>query len=647
MRLLSAFLALAITTPAFSQTRGQAARSRTGTGSSAAAGSIGGGGGLSSSFQAGAGPARVTGSIAPLGQGPEVNAGPAGGSVDLPLSAISIDQAGPTVKAAEFGKSETPIPAVMNAGGDAQAGPTRLPPPSSPEDRPYFLHALVKLGAPQSVTEYLWSYLQQRHPGDQGKIYHSLRHSVEVAGMMTAMIEASGDALPARAKAALIVAAALHDVDPLRTPGTAPKVSETLRYLESDHPSQLMLWSVETAFGISRQQVLALIESTDFNPDAAAMAKLEEKAQASAAKAFDTGDQAWAQTWRLRLRLADKIASYVGSREYARRQALGLANEIRNGIAAATGKPAAQPTDEAILQGTPGFLAALKSDAHYGAVPADLRTSFESVVENFSQPAAAAAKPAVLPSVAARAPPDLLESARRYVASIMGARKPTDRETEVLLEDFFAARKISPASAEGRRVRAALMPSLSAAQAQAAGLLDPALRRHAAAFLAASREYGLSPKNIQDILRARGKVGQVASLNNRDSVDDAIHAAVQNFRMDRTVLEYPDNAQGRFMRGLVSSIQVKTGKSVEEIARAGAFAYVNFWGRNVRDASSGRDPDPNEPDMLFYIEFHDGRFRIGGYRQNKRFRQGGPDSGWVDVLKDWLTAGGVPESHLE
>jgi hypothetical protein len=61
-------------------------------------------------------------------------------------------------------------------------------------------------------------------------------------------------------------------------------------------------------------------------------------------------------------------------------------------------------------------------------------------------------------------------------------------------------------------------------------------------------------------------------------------------------------------------------------------------------ASSGRDPDVRSYQAVFYVTRDDGRWRIGGYRQNKIDRQ---DSELVENLKFWLVSGGIPAADLE
>ncbi len=87
------------------------------------------------------------------------------------------------------------------------------------------------------------------------------------------------------------------------------------------------------------------------------------------------------------------------------------------------------------------------------------------------------------------------------------------------------------------------------------------------------------------------------------------------------------------------------GKSVEEVARDGVFAYVDFFGGQTVRARPGRDPDDRHSQMVFYITRPGRRWRIRGDRQNKDL--GRNDSELIDRLKRWLTAGGIPAEDLE
>ena len=119
---------------------------------------------------------------------------------------------------------------------------------------------------------------------------------------------------------------------------------------------------------------------------------------------------------------------------------------------------------------------------------------------------------------------------------------------------------------------------------------------------------------------------------------------LERAKMDKAVAHYPQNAQGRLMREVVSSLLARSGKSVEEIARGGVFVYTDFNGRNISNITVGRDPDPTFPQMIFYVEYVDAKWKISGYRQNRR--AGSSDAELIDNLRRWLVGGGVPEGDF-
>ena len=92
---------------------------------------------------------------------------------------------------------------------------------------------------------------------------------------------------------------------------------------------------------------------------------------------------------------------------------------------------------------------------------------------------------------------------------------------------------------------------------------------------------------------------------------------------------------------------VRSGKSIEEVSRDGVFVYADFNGRSVTGVSSGRDPDPQTPNVLFYVRFEEDKWRIDVYRQNRgRGFQGGSDASFVEAFQQWLVSGGVPRADF-
>ena len=88
-----------------------------------------------------------------------------------------------TLRPAASADGKVPAKAAI-AATPAKTPPISEPsatPSSLPSGPPYFIQSLTKLGVPASLTSRLEAFLATRHPGDQGKIYHGLGHSHEVA----------------------------------------------------------------------------------------------------------------------------------------------------------------------------------------------------------------------------------------------------------------------------------------------------------------------------------------------------------------------------------------------------------------------------------------------------------------------------------
>jgi hypothetical protein len=282
--------------------------------------------------------------------------------------------------------------------------------------------------------------------------------------------------------------------------------------------------------------------------------------------------------------------------------------------------------------------------------------------------AAAAAQPSVLAAPAApggvvpvaaapgsaeesRGPPAeepaLIQRARRYIRDIMGTRTPTETETEALLTDFMELRGLAADSAQGRQLRGALLASKLKAESEAVGKLDPRYRRVGPFILAAAEEYGVSPAQAVAAVEKRKLGGLLAGASSREQAERILDSTLARDRFDRFLARYPKSRQGELMREVAGNMLVRSGKSIEEVSRDGVFVYADFAGRSVTSVSSGRDPDPQTPNVLFYVRFEDSKWRIDVYRQNRgRGFSGGSDASYVDAFRQWLMAGGVPKEHI-
>jgi hypothetical protein len=190
-----------------------------------------------------------------------------------------------------------------------------------------FLDALRALGVSAASASRVRAFLRARHPGPQDRIYHGYAHSLEVA-TLTARMLASWPRVPDDRKVLLVLAAALHDVDPRRAPNTPPRVENTLLLLQSDRSARTLLREFHDRFGFSSAQLAALIMATDYSPDRGEM-RLKRAAFARARRAA-FGRDPWIGEWGRRLAYWDQIATYLRTPASARARVAGLARELRN-----------------------------------------------------------------------------------------------------------------------------------------------------------------------------------------------------------------------------------------------------------------------------------------------------------------------------
>ncbi len=550
-------------------------------------------------------------------------------SLSLPPSALAT----PPRPAAE----ETSAPQAA-VSPEPPASPS-VAPANTPNDPPHFIEALASLGVPAALTERLQAFLTVRHPGEQSKIYHRLKHSQEVADL-TARI-ASDQELSAEKKILLILSAALHDVDPDRTKHTPARAPVTIAYLGSDDAARGLLLDFGNRYGFTAAQVKALIMATDFDLDPAKMQRIQAAFASAAQEAFPA-EPDWALNWGKRLAFADQASTYVGSPAEARKRVAGLAVEIRTQLEAIGKGPG--PSNEVILAGTYKFLSVLKQNPLFALLPDEQRRNFETVYAYFATrqtPAAWTAESAPAP---ARAPPRLdQDAAQRYINGIMGGRAPTDREADALLGDWLNENAIPLQSQQAQDIRAALLPAKAGADAATAAQLDPALRRHAALLIRIAAEHRVTVSYVESVIVKRGLLRRLNIIPDA-SLENQIDQALINAELERAVSAYPKNAQGELMRSVAQVMGTKGGKSLEEISRNGAFLYADFSARNFLNGRASRDPDIQGHTIVFYVTRKDGQWRLEGYRQASRSVT--PDLAYINALKAWLRAGGIPSSDF-
>ncbi|MFH2203866.1 MAG: HD domain-containing protein [Elusimicrobiota bacterium] len=243
-----------------------------------------------------------------------------------------------------------------------------------------FARSLMGYGVGRVPLTRLLNIMKVTHPGSQKNIYHNASHSVRVPNTLAAIIDSPAGAalkLTPAEKALLLVAGALHDIDPQRAPNTPARVTATLRNIDKDPDIGALL--AQLGLGErGRGQLKTLIKFTDFSLNKDEMAKMQNEAEAMARTHFGA-DLApkWIALGRL-LAYTDQTAMYLDTGDFAERAVRGLANELR------TAAKSENPTDEMILDGTAGFLKPLMDNAHFALLPSDLQANFRDVYRRFA-----------------------------------------------------------------------------------------------------------------------------------------------------------------------------------------------------------------------------------------------------------------------
>lgn len=241
-----------------------------------------------------------------------------------------------------------------------------------------FLRKLEALGAPRALCLRLRRFLESRHPGRQDRVYHNLAHSCEVAEL-TARLLRSWPRVPDARKALLVLAAALHDVDPERAPGRPARVEATIAHLENDPEARALLCDFGERFGFTPAQVCALILATDYSPFPEEMKA--KRAQFVRASLGVFGDDPWILEWGRRLAYWDQISTYLETPEKARRRVAGLARELR--------ADSRRPLNMSEISSR--FLAGLRRDPLFEYLPAEDRRRFDACLASFARSRAVAA----------------------------------------------------------------------------------------------------------------------------------------------------------------------------------------------------------------------------------------------------------------
>lgn len=226
----------------------------------------------------------------------------------------------------------------------------------------------------------------------------------------------------------------------------------------------------------------------------------------------------------------------------------------------------------------------------------------------------------------------------RYVQGIFGDRVPTERERRALLENYLEDRGLAADSKPARELEERVFPGLEPVSPRYNDLA-PALRKLAAA-------HGVPVARLEALIKQQGLEHVLVLPRETDLLIQALDRILTAEEVLASVAHYPDTAQGAALRNLAESVTARSGKSVEELARAGAFLYVDFNGKRVTETHSGRDPDVSTCDVVFYGVLEAGRWNIGVYRQNRRSGVSGSDSHYQAALRSWLIEGGISEEDL-
>ncbi|MCX5794795.1 MAG: hypothetical protein NTY77_04810 [Elusimicrobia bacterium] len=166
----------------------------------------------------------------------------------------------------------------------------------------------------------------------------------------------------------------------------------------------------------------------------------------------------------------------------------------------------------------------------------------------------------------AAAPSPDVQAAQRYIRDIMGSRRPTESETEVLLQDFLDLRGIDPGSARGQAIRQVLLASKLQAEASAVAQLDPKYKAVGSFILAAAKEYGVTPAHVTAVVEKRGFGGLLAGVKSKEQASRILDSVLARDRFERFLARYPKNRQGDLMRDVASNMLVRSGKSIEEVS---------------------------------------------------------------------------------
>jgi hypothetical protein len=501
---------------------------------------------------------------------------------------------------------------------------------------------LARAGVPADAAALLAAFSADPSlfPAGEHAAYHD-------AGLARRLAEISGEqahaaGLSPRRRATLAAAALLATLDPQRAPGTLPRAFGAAQFQVTDPRARELL---------SRLSALRFEGEPPLDPNE--VITIARASDPSAKLADSVGPDGWTLEWAKKLQFLRAAAPFLGETIDVQRRLNAIAAEQRATASAALGRQVDKPTDADVAGAASAQLSKLQASPYFAGLPDSYRSRIgmtEAVLEIFN--AQAPQNPAG-ETQTARGPPASLDAQdlqgfKRFVHLIIPERPATAREIQAFLQDFMDERGIDPDSARGLALRRAAAPDeVKAQEAKLAGL-DPKLQSWGSIIVSVAKDFGVTPKDVEALIKKSGLTGLLAGYDSRDRVHNALWRLLFKDQVEKIVARYPHNSQGDALRELGSNITTRGGKSIEEELREGAFLYVDFRGGGVSRITSGRDPDNSHCDMLFYVTIKDGRWKLNGYRQNRRTQgPSGSDLSFGRVLKSWLVGGGVPEQDLE
>jgi hypothetical protein len=219
--------------------------------------------------------------------------------------------------------------------------------------------------------------------------YHGPVHTARVGNVAASVLSTTGKDLSKTQKILFTIAALLHDIDPHRPLGTAPRVSATFLWMDTDKNIVDLLQDLHRENGITKNQIKAVIKYTDFDIDPIKLAAIKTEANRMADDYFDAVNAAIVKVWGPRIAFIDQVAMYIGSYDFAFESVIGLGNEFRTAKENALrsekniNEKVNSPTDVDLLRNTAAFLKQRLNDPNFSILPPAMQSNFIQIQEKF------------------------------------------------------------------------------------------------------------------------------------------------------------------------------------------------------------------------------------------------------------------------